>query len=319
LLRRSQDLERLVEHIHRLIERDDVEVIWNKRIPDPSNPDQPRQIDVLIRRDGAVIHIECRLHRAKQDVGWVEELIGRRASLGADLIIGVSAGGFTRGAERKAADHGIMLRDLPELSEREIASWGERLALSIEWLHIENLRLVFLVPEPAASRLAVDDIVQALRESGAFYSVLQSIKDRLDVNKLETHTAHLNARVRLSLSVGQVTVERVDVAMDAWLTEEDLGVPCVLAYGPPEQSAQDRQVTVGETDQQGLCIARTSDAISARVDMTQLCPPENAMFNGFRITSDEVVTFKSIQLLGKTLPRLLLDEIKVGLRAVAAS
>jgi len=49
-----------------------------RRIPDPDNPSQPRQIDITLRREDALTMIECRIHAATQDVQWIEELMDGR-------------------------------------------------------------------------------------------------------------------------------------------------------------------------------------------------------------------------------------------------
>src|SRR5437016_5800572 len=115
----STAMEQQVERIKRLLEPQGAEVLWNEKIPDPDNPKQLRQIDVTIRRDGKLTHVECRVHQEPQDVSWIEELIGRRISLGADAVIAVSASGYTEGAILKANAKGIILRELSTLSEDE--------------------------------------------------------------------------------------------------------------------------------------------------------------------------------------------------------
>src|SRR5580700_5888368 len=112
-------LERQVFRIHELLMRSHTDVTWNDHIPDPDNPAQMRQIDITIRRDGGLTIIECRLSRRRQDVKWIEELIGRRQSLGAQEIIGVASAGFTQGAQKKAVRYGVRLRDLKQLSDEE--------------------------------------------------------------------------------------------------------------------------------------------------------------------------------------------------------
>src|SRR5206468_1211682 len=101
-VRPSEKFEQQISRIHQLIEQAGSEVTWNDDLPDPDNPSQPRQIDVTIRRDGKLTLVECRIHRERQDVKWIEELIGRRVSLHADAVIAVSFSGFTKGAILKA-------------------------------------------------------------------------------------------------------------------------------------------------------------------------------------------------------------------------
>jgi hypothetical protein len=120
-----------VERIHRLLEVEGSIITWDDHIPDPDNPEQMRQIDVSIRRDGCLTMVECRIHAKPQDVKWIEELIGRRASLKADAVIAVSASGFTKTARNKAASYGIHLRDFATLSREEIQNWGRRRTLRI--------------------------------------------------------------------------------------------------------------------------------------------------------------------------------------------
>ncbi|HEY3454169.1 MAG TPA: hypothetical protein VGK64_06160 [Bryobacteraceae bacterium] len=71
-------LEKQVHRIHQFLVRSHEDVTWNDHIPDPDNPKQSRQIDITIRQNGQLTLVECRLSRRRQDVKWIEELIGRR-------------------------------------------------------------------------------------------------------------------------------------------------------------------------------------------------------------------------------------------------
>ena len=122
---KSKNFEKQIERIHRLIEGEGAEVTWDDRLPDPDNPEQLRQIDVTIRYPDSFSIVECRIHTKSQDVKWIEELIGRRQSLHADVVIAVSSSGFTSGAKKKAKKYGVILRDFNTLSEDEIKNWGK--------------------------------------------------------------------------------------------------------------------------------------------------------------------------------------------------
>ena len=122
--RAAETFEHRIHQIHELVETFDAEVTWNERIPDPDNPNRKRQIDIAVRRGQHLTLIECRLHRGRQDVKWIEELIGRRQSLGADAVIAVSSSGFTNGALAKAKRYEVITRELRELTDEEVRSWG---------------------------------------------------------------------------------------------------------------------------------------------------------------------------------------------------
>ena len=122
--KRSDVFEEKIKRIYDLLADSGSEVKWNDHISDPDNPAQGRQIDVTIKQAGVLTLVECRHHKSRQDVQWIEQLIGRRVSLGAQIVIAVSSSGFTAGAIAKGRKHGIVLRDLQQLTDNEIESWG---------------------------------------------------------------------------------------------------------------------------------------------------------------------------------------------------
>lgn len=139
----SEKFELQIKRIHDLIEQSGAEITWDDHIPDPDNPEQPRQIDVSIKRDDTLTLLECRIHKKRQDVKWVEELIGRRISLNADAIIAVSASGFSRGAVLKAKAHGVILRDFLSLTEQEVQTWGKKTKVSVTLFKYDRISMVF--------------------------------------------------------------------------------------------------------------------------------------------------------------------------------
>ena len=107
-LKPSEVFEQQIHKIYTLLERFEAEVTWNDRIIDPDQPTRRRQIDITIKRDDHLTIIECRLRQSRQNVQWIEELIGRRQSLQANEVIAVSSSGFTSGAVAKANSHDII-------------------------------------------------------------------------------------------------------------------------------------------------------------------------------------------------------------------
>ena len=120
----SEKFEIMISQITSLLVEGNAQVTWDEKILDPDNPTQQRQIDVLVNQNDLITLIECRLHKKPQDVQWIEELIGRQASLRAHAIIAVSSSGFTKGAVAKAKRFGINLRETNELTSDEIITWS---------------------------------------------------------------------------------------------------------------------------------------------------------------------------------------------------
>lgn len=141
----SDDFEKQIKRIHDVLVQDTGTVTWNDKISDPDNPKQSRQIDISVTRADGLIHIECRHHKTAQDSKWIEELYGRKVSLGAVAMIGVSSSGFTEGAVKKAKRLGIFLCNLSHLTESEILSWGKKTTVRFIYYIFSNLEICFFL------------------------------------------------------------------------------------------------------------------------------------------------------------------------------
>jgi hypothetical protein len=146
----SADFERTIARIHGLIEAVGTIITWNDTVFGEADPERERQVDITIKRDDSTVHVECRMHSRPQDVGWIEQLIGRRTTLNADAMIAVSSSGFTEGALKTASHNGIVVRDLLTLTEQEIATWGSRVDVLIRYLRYKEPCIYFIF-EPSAA------------------------------------------------------------------------------------------------------------------------------------------------------------------------
>ncbi|RWG14589.1 MAG: hypothetical protein EOQ55_23660 [Mesorhizobium sp.] len=85
-----------------------------------------REVDASIRsRIGTaemLVTIECRRRRNIQDITWIEQLTSKKKSIGADRTIAVCTAGFTEAAETVAAQNGISLRKLSDITTDDINS-----------------------------------------------------------------------------------------------------------------------------------------------------------------------------------------------------
>jgi len=104
-----------------------------------------REVDVLVQLPYAsrpvTITIECRKHKAKQDVRWIEQLAQKRQSVGADRTVAVSHSPFTEPAKRKAVQLGIELRTFSELDADELLGEAYSLVFCFEKRNSENLHM----------------------------------------------------------------------------------------------------------------------------------------------------------------------------------
>src|SRR5229473_2125201 len=162
-MKASAAFEQQVRRIYELIAESGAEVTWNDHIGDPDNPPRTRQIDVTLRRNGALTLVECRLRKAPQDVQWIECLIGRRISLGAQSVIAVSSSGFTSGALTKARQYGIITRDLQRLTDKEVESWGQRIELTLYYYQYSDLEVFLGFSPESIPTIKFDEMKAELR------------------------------------------------------------------------------------------------------------------------------------------------------------
>ena len=83
-----------------------------------------REVDASIRAQTGTVEmlvtIECRRRANIQDVTWIEQLVTKKHAIGADHTIAVSASGFSKNAQKVAAENSISLRKISEVGIEDI-------------------------------------------------------------------------------------------------------------------------------------------------------------------------------------------------------
>ena len=85
-----------------------------------------RELDILVKNlsnPSKNIIIECRDHKRKQNVQWIDELDGKGKRLGFKHIIAVSSSGFTKPASEEAKARDIQTMHLCEAEETDWRKW----------------------------------------------------------------------------------------------------------------------------------------------------------------------------------------------------
>ena len=242
-------LEKQIHRIHERLERSPQDVTWNDHVPDPDNPEQLRQIDITIRRNGIFTIIECRLSKRAQNVKWIEELIGRRQSLGADTIIAVASAGFTIGAKKKAARYGVLLLDLRDLSDED---WGGQITLMLYYYQYSDVKLaVAFAPHNPDIDPAV--LKPELRSHGVLQSLFNAAAEQLDSfqllpdNDTRTYRVSFIAYPEMVELCGEPVLQ-IGFEGKGRLVSQPISSPQVFGYGEPTQVAGRREATVERYD-----------------------------------------------------------------------
>jgi hypothetical protein len=317
-------LERQVHRIHELLMRSHTDVTWNDHIPDPDNPAQLRQIDIAIRRDRDLTIVECRLSRRRQDVKWIEELIGRRQSLGARTIVAVASAGFTAGAQKKAARYGVFLRDLRQLSDDEIASWGGQVALTVYYYQYSEA--VFCVGFGAESIPRIDSAVvsRELRSHPVLQSAFNAAASQLDTLNLlannDTRTIGVGVLVRPEnvLLSGEPVLE-IGLECEARLVAKPIISPGVFEYGQPTQGPAQREATVERFALGETSIVHHEDRIAIDIDLARAELPPLSQIRYIRTTSAEELDYESFAICHPRNLQVTAGPVKVDLYAIHPS
>jgi hypothetical protein len=318
--RRDSDLfEQRIQRIHELLDGSGADVTWNDRVPDPDNPKQQRQIDVTVRRGDHLTLIECRIRKGRQDVKWIEELIGRRASLHAHSVIAVSASGFTSGAIRKARQHQIAVRDLRTLTDADIARWGQSIDLSIIYYEYSNLSLTLWIDgdvpteaEAVKSELAVHPLwTTAFNQAATHLTDNQMITDaRINTDVEFGVLCEPDGLLLLSRRVRFMAIQgRARAVLSR------LSCPRVEAYGEPGLRADAivQRFNLGETS-----IVHDGDRAGVVVDISAIQLPPLCQFRFVKTEGAERDgTIESFELIGVERLNVTPGPIKLGIQEYA--
>jgi hypothetical protein len=292
----SDKFEKQILRIHELVEESGAEITWNDRISDPDNADRLRQVDISIKRNGKLTLIECRIHKQKQDVKWIEELIGRRQSLNADAIVAVSNSGYTRGAILKAKAYGVILRDLKSLSEEEVRDWGLGTKVWMTFIEYSNIELTLSVLHTADS-LSIDEFVFQLKQSPHLFRILENVSRELD-DALEDKQRPFTAKLILE----DISYLNWQIA-ECWITAEakkivkELTVPSVLAYDCPEIESKHRDVRVENIDLGDFQIMQSANRVFVAADLGPVICPPNSIFRTIAFDFKRPVSMECFELL----------------------
>ncbi|MDW5290370.1 restriction endonuclease [Formosa sp. PL04] len=274
--KKSDDFEKKITRIKQILEQGKSLVKWNDKLPDPDNIKQPRQIDISIKKDEKITHVECRIHKTPQNVKWIEELIGRKISLGVDSMIAVSASGFTSGAKKKAKAKGIIIRDLSQVSIQEAESWGEKSDIKIEWLTIKDIEMNFIFPKKNLEKVSLlyieqwiiqnKDVVYVMIKHIADYTTKENIKKSIKVDFTEADEF---------IKFG---IKRIEIKANLKFVQTIEDVVYFYSYGNPNNEKLNSRTTVEENHTRSIELINTKGSAGITLDLSKISIPTNHFF-----------------------------------------
>jgi len=316
MIKTSKKFEHQIKRIHDLLEQPGSEVTWNDRLPDPDNPKQPRQIDVTIRRDNKLTMIECRIHKEKQDVKWIEELIGRRKSLRADAVIAVSASGFTEGAIAKAKVFGIILRDILSLTEEEISQWGHKTQVSLIFYEFTDVELTFIFDFEHANKVTIEDVIKYMATNREkMCEIFEMAAKYLDDKNPKGLPCKFKANLytKNELQIAGKKVKDILFGARSRQRKQQLNIPSVVVYDEPSIDALNRNVFIEAVELGVFEITQSTNNVCVSIDLNAINPPPNCLFPPhFAFNFTRTVTMKYLDFYGPIKMGISLEDIGIG-------
>ncbi len=125
-MRKGRQFEQLIARIESSLAGKNIFVKTPAYLPD-IDTNEPREVDVAITSKigstNILVVLECRDHSRVQNAIWIEQLIQKQRSVGANKLIAVSRSGFNKKALKKAEIHGIETRTYQSVNVDELEDW----------------------------------------------------------------------------------------------------------------------------------------------------------------------------------------------------
>ena len=299
----SDLFEQRIHRIHELLEGSDADVTWNDRVVDPDQPSRRRQIDVTVKRDGRLTFVECRLHRERQDVQWIEELVGRRQSLGAHSVVAVSASGFTTGAIAKATRYGVLLRDLRDLSDDDVRKWGSSITLTLYFFAYSDVVLTLAFSAESLARVdemrILDELARHPVLTSMFNAAARLVGQKL-IPAVEEKDLVANFGFRLGLDGLALCGERVaDFAVRGKARMVCLRPSALVqTYGAPRQGLATNDAIVENYNLGETAIIHDGSRISTHLDLSALRLPPLHQFRYVSVIGQETLDHEVLSING---------------------
>lgn len=291
----SDAFEQLNARIARLVQGRDTSVEWNAKIPDPDSQSDQRQIDVLIQTsDGRRVSVECRRRGHTQSVMWIEELAGRKQSLGLDGMIAVSLSGFSRLAQKKAERFGIILYDFERLTDDEIASWSEGTRVETRFVQFDNLTIcagIYHDHEPLLS----DTPVLCYKEKNGYLFIMDSIREDVLASPEKTRTRELDPD---KYTVDGIPLTYLSCTFAGQAVDLKAGCVSVSKFGTPATPVALRNVAVESFEHSVPEIVRSGSNAYLVIDVSKLSAPSDSILHEFRVHFPDTTTVQEYELVG---------------------
>jgi len=147
--RKGRELEELVATLEKGLSGTGIKITSPDHIEDKTTKETKREVDISLKGNVGsceiLVIIECRDHKQRQDIKWIEQIATKKDDINANKAIAVSSSGFTKAAKDKARAKNIELRTLTEIDPNEIIGWFQAKKLTAYCLNYALIEVFFVL------------------------------------------------------------------------------------------------------------------------------------------------------------------------------
>lgn len=209
-----------------------------------------------------------------------------------------------QGALKKAERYSIIPRDLHELTDLEVKSWGHQVALTLYFYQYSDLEIALCFNRESILKLDSDFVKSELTTYPGIQSLFNAAAQQLDtLNLISGDHAGVSVDFGLRLQLegfqlsGEPVVE-VDFRGKARLISEEVCSPAVFVYGQPRQTSRCKEVTIETFSLGNTSIVHDGNRISIFLDLSQVNMPPFCQFRFFEVAGQEEMDHEVFELAG---------------------
>ena len=226
---------------------------------------------------------------------WIEELAGRKESLGLDGMIAVSIRGFSALAAKKAARFGIVLYDFKLLSNSEIASWVDVTQIRAKFLQFSKLDISATMPAGSHPKLQTNTNFRNGPKDG-FGAVMNFIRDNLG-----SGTIPASGNVSIPSSGYMIDgIMPTDLSAEYIVDKVEQVATCtsVMMCDHPDKPAILRDVSVERFDHSVSELITHKGDLHLTIDVDRVICPDNSILDEIEIESSTATNLEKYELVG---------------------
>lgn len=312
-MRKGRELELLIARIKEL-QLPDARILSPQKVKD-RDTGQEREIDVGIRiaREGDEIFIavETRDRGAVQDVQWVEQLIAKKQSVGADVLIAVSRSGFSQPARIKALKRGVILTQMLERVPQDVSALANAVYITLRYVAPRRVAvdLTAAIPLPLPltdyryrhQTLGRELTLDELCEVWSHPNLIRTITGRIDDFAKAKFAKVSLADIRASVLTAQGTYDIVSAELSYEMNYGELPLPLVSVqeYVGTDAANHQNATAFGFGDSSALLSEVLLDQQTNNIRWDLIASPllaEGKIVIGGRLRAKEPVEIRSMRL-----------------------